>query len=319
MEIIEGTKLARKVDYSFGDHAMLWDKGLGGEFKYANANNQEFLDKAKEFEGKVMTLWIDNLRLYPRSVNVDSEGDLNFVEWLMFTNNLLGLCTLLPNNEFIIFTGQEDTPLDDKLKVPFNVRRIYGVNALVEDPKITPMFFGVQRKMNAEDNRIEVLKANVEADRHTEPTKLLYVNGSIQRNPERDYWPNFEGKEWATCHFNKDSKYFPYNRYQEFLDQIKDHKFMACALGHGTDCHRNLESLYLRRVPVMKEHPYFRRLYKDFPILYINDWSEVDDKLLIANDSLYQQAQTMDLSKLDLEILYKNWINYANNQTEKSI
>lgn len=306
MQIIEGTALAKLCDYSFGDHALFWDKNLKGEFKYANADNSEFLEKAKEFRGKVMSLFIDNIRLYPRPLNVDTENDGHMVNYLHRTNNLLGLCSLLPANEFIIFTGQEDTPIDDYIRIPGNVKHIYACNGLIENPKITPIFFGVQRQIGDKDNRIQVLKENVERDEHTIPTKLLYINCSIQRNHERDYLPHFEQFDWATCHFDKDSKFFPYDKYQTFLDHIKDHKFMACPLGHGTDCHRNLESLYLRRVPVMLNHDYFKRLYKDFPILYVNSWEEVTKELLEANDDLYQQAQAMDLSRLDLLNLFNN-------------
>jgi hypothetical protein len=308
VQIIEGQALAAKCDYSFGDHALIWDHTLKGNFGYANATNLEFITKAKEFEGRIMTLWIDNLRLYPRPVKTDTENDRKFVEYIMTTNNLLGLCSLLPSNGFIIFTGQEDTPIDRYIEIPWNVVRINAVNALHEHQRVAPIFFGVQRQMNDKDNRIQILKENVERDEHTEPTKLLYINCSIQRNPERDYLPHFQQFDWATCHFDKDSKFFPYDKYQDFLNQIKDHKFMACPLGHGNDCHRNLESLYLRRVPVMKEHKYFRKLYKDFPILYVNDWSEVTKELLEANNHLYQQAQTMDLSLLDLDNLYNRCV-----------
>lgn len=309
MQIIEGTALAKLCDYSFGDHALFWDKNLQGEFKYANADNFEFLQKAQEFRGKVMTLFIDNIRLYSRPVKVDTEQDKQMVYYLRRTNDLLALCSLMPANEFIIFTGQEDTPIDEQVVIPWNVRHIYGCNALVDNPQITPIFFGVQRQIGNNDNRIQVLKENVERDEHTEPTKLLYINCSIQRNHERDFLPHFRQFDWATCHFDKDSKFFPYSAYQTFLNHIKDHKFMACPLGHGTDCHRNLESLYLRRVPVMLNHPYFKRLYKDFPILYVNSWEEVTKELLEANDNLYQQAQAMDLSKLDLDKIYAEIFN----------
>lgn len=307
MEIIEGTALAAKCDYSFGDHAMMWDTRLKNDFKFANADNFEFLEKAKEFKDKVMTLFIDNIRLYPRPVKIDTEADKHLVDFLQKTNNLLGLCSLMPANKFIIFTGQEDTPLDDQIRIPWNVERIYGCNALIEHPKITPIFFGVQRQIG-NDNRIQILKENIEKDEHINPTKLLYINCSIQRNHERDFLPYFEQFDWATCHFDKDSKYFPYDRYQEFLDQIKNHKFMLCPLGHGTDCHRNLEALYLRRVPVMLNHPYFKRLYKDFPILYVDKWEDITPEYLATKDYLYQSAQTMDLNKLDLQELFNKAI-----------
>lgn len=309
MQIIEGSALSNLVDYSFGDHMGGFGQPAlpGGFIKYANAHNQEFLDKAKQFEGKIMTLYIDNIRLYPRET-FPEDKDKQYVNYLMMTNNLLGLCSLLPSNGFIIFTGQEDTPINGDIRLPFNVEKIYGVNALFYTDRIIPIPFGLQRKMNEEDNRLEVLKDNVENETkyQFEPLKLLYINCGIGRNIDRLPLTIFEDKEWATTRFDKDSKFFPYDKYQVFLDEIKNHKFMVCPWGHGMDCHRNWESLYMRRVPIMKDHPYFRKLMEGFPVLFVKQWEDITEELLKDNDHLYQEAQQMDMSKLDLDLLFKN-------------
>ena len=80
---------------------------------------------------------------------------------------------------------------------------------------------------------------------------------------------------------------------------------MICPQGHGIDCHRNWESLYMRRVPVMKDHPYFRELMRGFPVLFVNDWSDITSELLKENDYLYQKAQEMSLKRLDLNLIFK--------------
>lgn len=305
MEIITGQAVADKCDYSFGDHAMVWNKHLFGTYATANAHNQQFLDKCKEFEGKVMTLFIDNIRLYARPVHTDTSNDDVFVERIMAKNDLLKLCSLLPNNQFIIFTGEEDTPIDEHITLPPNVLMVYAVNALYNTDRIAPFPYGLQRRIGP-DPRLDVMLDNVLEDRKVTPNKLLYLNCGIGRNPDRQYLANFSTNDWVTTRFDKDSKFFPYDRYQDFLDEIRDHKFMLCPRGHGMDCHRNWESLYLRRVPVMKDHPYFRRLMKGFPVLFVNDWPEVTRELLESNDHLFQEAQTMDLAKLDLDKMFKS-------------
>lgn len=305
MEILEGSALSKLVDYSFGDQMALWNPGLVGEMKYANATNAEFINKAKEFEGKLMTLFIDNIRLYPRKIKSDVR-DKEFVDYLMKTNNLLALCSLLPANGFIIFTGQEDTPIDSQILLPFNVLKVYAVNALYNNDKVIPFPFGVQRQMNPEDNRLEILKLYVEHDVKIEPTKLLYINCGVERNAERKPLKKFTDNDWTTTRFDKDSKFFPYERYTEYLDEIKNHKFVVCPKGHGFDTHRIWETLYLRRVPIIKDHPYFRKLMTPYPVLFVNNWGEITKQLLIANDNLYQEAQSMDLIKLDLLNLYNN-------------
>lgn len=313
MEIINGTSLSNMCDYSFGDHigGSNPDHVQGGFIKPAHPSNAEFLLKCTEFRGRVMTLFIDNIRLYNRPVYANEGSDADWVKYLLTYNDLLTLCAGLPDNKFIIFTSHEDTPIDEHIegRIPPNVLAIYATNAVYNNDKVIPFPYGLQRGLGKDDNRISLMKEYVEMDVNFEPTKLLYINcglGGERNAKEREYLPNFKDKDWATCRFDKNSKFFPYSEYQAFLREIQDHKFMICPQGHGIDCHRNWESLYLRRVPVMKDHPYFRRLMEGFPVLFVKDWSEITPKLLEQNDHLYQEAQTMDLSKLDLNKIFKD-------------
>ena len=305
MEIIEGQALSNKCDFSFGDHmgAASIPHPKGGFMKPANSSNTEFLLKCKEFEGKIMTLFIDNIRLYKRPVYAKEGSDREWVEYLLTNNDLLALCAKLLNNKFIIFTSHEDTPIDEYIKLPYNVLGVHAVNAEFNNDKVIPFPYGVQRELE-NDNRIAILKKEI-GKRH-KPTKLLYINCGIERNKEREPLVKFAYLSWATTRFDKDSKFFPYEKYKDFLDEIRDHKFMVCPQGHGMDCHRNWESLYMRRVPVMREHPYFRRLMKGFPVLFVKEWEDITEELLIENDYLYKEAKEMSLKKLDLDIIFKS-------------
>ncbi len=311
MEVISGDKLSDKCDYSFGDHLG----GLnpvelkGGFMKYAHPSNTEFIEKCKEFEGKVMTLFIDNIRLYNRPLLVNTGDDAKWVTYLLTTNDLLMTCATLPKNKFVIFCSHEDTPTDDQIVIPDNVLGIHAVNAEHFGGKIHPFPYGLQRPINRKgdviDNRIGILKQEI--DRPFKPTKLLYINcglGAERAANDRAYLTNFEGLDWCTTRFNKDSMHFTYDRYRDFLDEMRDHKFMICPRGHGMDCHRNWELLYMRRVPVMRLSPYFTRLMDGFPVLFVNEWSDVTEELLLANDHLFQQAQEMNLKKLDLDLIF---------------
>ena len=315
MEIISGPALSKMCDYSFGDHHSGMDKIIAqrtgffslidGFMKEANNRNVEFLDKCKEFEGKVMTLYIDNLRLYNRPVEANPGPDTEWVESMLANNDLLALCGQLVDNLFIVFGHQEDVCIDKNIKIPKNVLGVYAVNAEYETDKLYPFPFGVQRQIGKDDNRQQILKDNIDA-KQIEPTKLFYINCGVERNDERwpllDFWTN----EWCTTHFNKNSMYFPYTQYQIFLDTIKDHKFMACPRGHANcyDTHKIWETLYLRRIPVMRDYPYFRRLMRGFPVLFIKEWSDITEQMLKDNNLLYEEAQKMSLKKLDLNIIY---------------
>lgn len=308
MQIINGTTLSGMVDYSFGDHLGGLDplNLPGGFMKLANESNTEFLEKCKEFEGKIMTLFIDNIRLYNRPLLI-KEIDLPWITWLLSNNDLLAMCEKLPNNKFIIFTSHEDTPIDEYIVVPQNVLAIHAVNAIFNHYKVKPLPIGLQRQIGADDNRLEVMKQLVKKDEYQFPTKLLYINcglGNERNEEERAFLPYFIRFPWATCRFEPQSKFYPYSKYTNFLTELKDHKFMICPKGHGMDCHRNWETLYMRRVPIIKDHPYFRALMADFPVLFVKDWDEITPKLLVDNDHLYKQALKMSLRKLDLSTVF---------------
>ncbi len=307
MEIINGTKLSELCDYSFGDQMGGQDpKQLtGGFMKHANPYNTEFIEECKKFEGQIMTLFIDNIRLYPRTLEVNAQ-DAEWVKYLMESNDLLRLCASLTKNKFIIFTSHEDTPIDDQIVIPDNVLGIHAVNAGFFGGKIHPFPYGLQRPINRTDgdidNRLDIIKSEI--DKGQEPTKLLYINCGIGRNPDRQSMLDFKGLDWVTTRFNEDSMFFPYSRYKDFLDEMRDHKFMLCPEGHGMDCHRNWELLYMRRVPIMKLSPYFIRLMQGFPVLFVHEWSDVTKELLEQSHHLFEEAQSLNLAKLDLQLIY---------------
>ena len=314
-QIISGPALSDKVDYSFGDHHAAMDiisskttsviSLIGGFMKKANERNTEFIDKCKGFEGKIMTLYIDNLRLYNRPILANEGPDAQWVGLLLTNNDLLKLCGQLVDNRFIIFSHQEDTQIDSNIKIPENVLGVYAVNAEHETDRLFPFPFGVQRKMLETDHRQEILLENLD-DEQIEPQKLFYISCAIGRNEERAPLVNFEGERWVTTRFDPLSMYYPYDKYQLYLNEIRNHKFIACPRGHANcyDTHKIWETLYLRRVPVVRDFPYFRRLLRDFPVLYVKEWSDITEQSLKDNDYLYEEAQTMSLKKLDLNLIY---------------
>lgn len=63
--------------------------------------------------------------------------------------------------------------------------------------------------------------------------------------------------------------------------------------GHGEDCHRFYEAIFLDSIPIVKKtNTSFDKLYTIFPCLVINDWNEVTEELLLSNkDKLMQKIK----------------------------
>jgi hypothetical protein len=303
--IIEGVRLSEMCDYSFGDQSSVICGVYGGYMKSANMSNIEFINRLNNIsvERNYMTLFIDNIRLYNRNIVLSNASDQQWVNNLMSDSDLLTLCSNFPNMNFIIFTNLEDTPIDFQIesKIPNNVLSIHAINAIYHNDKVVPFPYGVQRKLNPGDNRVDTLVKSMSVNFDT--NNLLYVNHNINTNRvERSGIDElFVGKRWASV----DSSRLGYD---QFLAKIKNHKFMICPIGNAIDCHRNWEVLYLRRVPVMKKNNYLECLFKDFPVLFVEEYSDITEKLLIESNSIYQEALNMDMNKLNLVEIFNRII-----------
>ena len=306
MKLIEGVALSELCDYSFGDQSGQWGSIYTSFMKDANFLNTEFATKVFEVmqERDYMTVFIDNIRLYKRNIPSTKPQDRDYVNALMARSDLLDLCSNFTQMKFIIFTNLEDTPIDDQIRVPDNVLCISAVNAIAYGDKVIPAPYGVQRRMNQSDDRIEKLIDSMEYV-SSNPRGLLYVSHNESSNAKRlGIKSLFYDKDWAEVNEQR----VPYN---VFLYNLSGSKFMICPVGNAIDCHRNWEVIYMRRVPVMTRDPYLEELYKDYPVLFVDDYSQVTKELLIENDDLFQRAQTMDLSRLTLPTFFDRIVEKA--------
>ena len=303
MELIEGVALSELCDYSFGDQSGQWGNIYTSFMKDANFLNVEFATKVFEIkkERDYMTLFIDNIRLYKRPIKEVKPEDEKYVNSLMSRSDLLELCSTFPQMKFIIFTNLEDTPTDQYIfsSIPENVLCVSAVNALAHGGKVLPAPYGVQRRMSRLDTRIDQLKNAM--GKNLKPVLPLYVNHNDNSHPERvglkDMFRN-----WATVEDQRVD-------YTNFLLNLARHKFVLCPRGNAIDCHRNWEVLYMRRVPVMKRYEYLEELYKDYPVLFVDKYSDITKDLLLENEHLFQQAREMDLTRLTLRGFFDNIIN----------
>jgi hypothetical protein len=319
MYLLDPTYIMDNVDYSFGDQASDVHKLFNGYIKDANINNVEFIEKYNQIKlnKNIMTLFIDNIRLYQRkgikytSIELSNESNRLYkdtrVEELKH-NDLLKLCSELSDMNFIIFTNFEDTPIDEEIhnKIPDNVLGIYAGNAQSFGNKVIPMPYGLQRKLYPNDNRHEILTNLI--DLIIKPNKLLYINHNVNTNILRQKINNlFENKNWVTLDT-------PTHDYTQYLLNIKNHKFMICPEGNaiGCDCHRNWEVIYMRRVPIIEKNEYLEKIFHEIPVLFVDSFFDITEEFLNKNNYLYEEMQSFDLTKLDIELRYKDIIKKHN-------
>mgnify|MGYP001368220485 FL=1 len=303
MNVLDGPSIANLCDYDFGDQAGCIGGVPGAFMVRANETNKNFLNIAESRD--CMTLFIDNIRLYQRKITCNNDADQRHVDGLMAAEDLMKLCKSLPDTKFIIFCSNEDTPIHDDIDVPDNVLGIFAANAIGYSKKVHPLPYGVQRKLHDADNRKDLLKIFMKVN--SKPKKLLYINHSESTNiSERgNIREMFADKPFATVS--------PHVDYATYYKMITEHKFMICPEGNAVDCHRNWEVLCLKRVPIMKKNLYLQKCYKDFPILWVDDYADVDKTLLAENDHLYIQSRNLDINLLDLYSIFNRSVIRAKN------
>lgn len=305
MKLIEGIELSNLCDYSFGEQSGSFSRIYTHFMKPANLLNLEFVEKVLLMNRDYMTLFIDNIRLYNREIQNLKPQDKSYVDSLMKENNLLHLCSKFPDKKFIIFTNLEDTPIDEFIfdKIPDNVLSINAVNAISYGGKVNPIPYGVQRRFSPNDNRIETLLSFMK-ENPKNPKNLLYVNHNVNTNYNERFGIKelFESSSWAKVE-NESLEY------SNYLSELQNSKFMICPVGNAVDCHRNWECIYLRRVPVMRKNNYLEYLLRDYPVLFVNDYSEITEELLISNQHLFDKMQEINLDDLDIQNFYDRIVN----------
>ena len=326
MRLLDPTWVRDNVDYSFGD-----DSGTGvpgGYMKIANSSNAEFIlayHQAVTDQKPYMTVFIDNIRLYRRDCMKYTACEQMYDNWKVIKINkiirlanedLLALLSTLTDMKFIIFTGFEDTPTDEAIfdLIPKNVIGIWASNAITFGRKVYPIAYGIQRVVSPIDNRHNILREMI--DINIQPNKLMYVNMSPSNNQVRPgLISQYTNLSWTTITIPINN-HLP--QYRNYLTDIKSHKFMICPPGNAEDCecHRDWETIYMRRVPIVTDTPYHRAIFEplEVPVLYVNDLMEITEQLLIDNDYLYQQTQEYDLRRLDYEVIYNNIIEKIEKQ-----
>ena len=308
MNLLHGPAISDLCDYDFGDQAGC----LGGVdrafMKDANEGNLDFIKRVNG--SKFMTLFIDNIRLYKRPIKCGTPHDQERVDHMMNENDLLHLLAeimLMKETKFIIFCSNEDTPITEDIHphIPQNVLAIYAANAIGYGGKLHPFPYGLQRKLYPCDVRLDEMLSTLKSD--PKPSKLLYINHAEHTNlSERgNIREMFANKSFATIS--------PRVNYPEYCKQIQAHKFMICPEGNAVDCHRNWEVLLLKRVPIMKRNSYLEECYKEYPILWVDDYADVNKILLAENEDLFVKSRNLDVNMLDLYCLFNRAVNRAKN------
>jgi len=138
------------------------------------------------------------------------------------------------------------------------------------------------------------------------PTKLLYLNHRIETHPVSRAWlyDHFSGKDWCTIR-----NPYPKGEIAAYRDELLDHKFIICPRGNGIDTHRMWEALYCGVIPVVMRHRTHSNLEGNLPILFVDDYREINEKIL---NNFYTNSKEKSWNYDMLNVSW--WINEMRKQ-----
>lgn len=146
----------------------------------------------------------------------------------------------------------------------------YSQNSYSKKNNVVPIPIGFENTKWENVFGPKTLWLNEIALEEINPINMVYFNCNEKTNTlERKNCKDICTK------FNFVTINIPNLSYKEYLQQIKLHKFTISPEGNGLDCHRTWEILAMKRVPIIKKSGSLERLYKNLPVLLVNDWKDL--------------------------------------------
>ena len=262
---------------------------------------------------------IPQLINYNKGINNQNDGSIIYVcntAIRTFLNNIADI-----NYRFILVSGDSDTtvPYDIFTSQEEFIRFIecnkiihwYSQNCVIDHPKITRMPIGLDYHTLSQNN--------YKWGPQSSPIKQEQELNEI-KNMTKPFWQR-KVKCYSNFHFNfykfgqdrKDAmNKIPKNlifyedkevpRLESWKKQ-SEHSFVVSPHGNGLDCHRTWEALVLGCIVIVKTSG-LDSLYKDLPVLIVNDWSEINEDLLEDTIDEFKE-RNFNYNKLSLEF----WMN----------
>lgn len=180
-----------------------------------------------------------------------------------------------------------------------SIKHIFAQNCTIIHEKITQIPIGVDYHTNAyKDKKIRsnnkeihnqelIFQEIIKSSKKTKNKKLkifvdFHLSDTIQDGPQKRYKELGENRKdiFERLRTTGLIDYISYKIPREELWKIKSqYLFSVSPHGNGLDCHRTWEDLLLGCIVIVKKSP-LDGLYKDLPVVIVNDWDEITQENL---------------------------------------
>lgn len=211
----------------------------------------------------------------------DIAGVLFNAEWIKNNGSNIYYCKThcmprnikhMPKTPFILLTSSSDSSVTDAIAqyLPKNIIKWFTNNNEALDERVETIPIGFV--FNQQRTEYIINESHIMRDKQN----LLYVNFTRHLACRAGLYEMFGKFPWVTMKGGESfNSVFP----KEFYQDIAEHQYVLSPHGAGPDCHRTYEALALGSIPVVKWNLAYRHLL-DMPVLFVNSWNEVTQKLL---------------------------------------
>lgn len=236
--------------------------------------------------------------------NTIEDGDVVYTDThhaLLFKdilNERKNLTIVTSNSDHCLYDGPTDNPNGIDVQQLSCWKQWFGQNSYSES--VTPIPIGFENFRWEQSFGPKTRWLHEARESECSPTKTVYLNcnKNTSLGARQECYNSAEQMNFVTVDQ-------PNLTYQQYLNRIKEHKFVLSPRGNGLDCHRTWEILMMRRVPIIKKEGSMERLYKNIPVLFVDEWSDLDN---------------MDLNEVYGEFFFDNqdyltkdyWLNLIN-------
>ena len=210
---------------------------------------------------------------------------------------------LLTHNDDRSMPGQHEAFLREG-----KLRHWYSTNISCRHPKLTSIPIGIlNRRANPDSSkRLGQLIQHPGSAKQSAAYMNFHVGpaGTGYGDRRQAIYDRFRSCDWV----HVASKVSP----QCYLEGIASHRFVISPPGHGPDCYRHWEAMYLGSIPVV-ESCVNMECYADFPMILIDDWQQVTPQYL--NDAAAEiETRLFDRSRL----FFEHWKNLISSCQQRA-
>jgi hypothetical protein len=202
-----------------------------------------------------------------------------------------------PNKKCQIIAHNSDATYGKELhdNLPTNVDKLWCQNYnYIETHRIKSLPIGLERvRWFPEQKKQEVIYNKI--NESVERTELVYMNFNPSTNPIRkEIYDSLKDKDFINIEMVGNG-----GNYENYINNLKKHKFVISPPGNGIDCHRNWEAIYCGCIPIVLDSYFSRNVFSRQEVFFSGDYSISEQELnyffnknYSANKSDYKEYKT---------------------------